>query len=141
MEQHTGSCGPRAAGTERFHRLADVHRCFLTGSVPQQSAADVAALIFSCVSGAVPGEDREPAASAAAQSCHENAADVMCFSVSVVEDMSSLVFRSHAASQLTSYCTEVLELLFQHMDLMSQLVSLSHTQALLWLCKNKHLTV
>ncbi|KAG7220838.1 hypothetical protein INR49_031577 [Caranx melampygus] len=118
MEEYTGSCRPRPPYTERFHRLTDVHRCFLAGSLPHQTATDVADLIFRGVCGPVTGEDRERAP---AERCHENAVEVTCISMTVVDNMCCLVSRSHT-SQITVYCGEIMGLLFEHMDLMSQLV-------------------
>ncbi|XP_023264062.1 uncharacterized protein LOC111656553 [Seriola lalandi dorsalis] len=116
--EHTGSRRERLTTTECFHGLTDAYRCFLTGSSPRQSAADMAGVIFCGVCGPVPGEDRERAP---AERCHENVVELTCMSVSLVEKMICLVSQSEPP-EVTVYCGEALGLLFEHMDLMSQLV-------------------
>ncbi|XP_056232243.1 protein Lines homolog 1 isoform X1 [Seriola aureovittata] len=116
--EHTGSRRERLTTTECFHWLTDAYRCFLTGSSPRQSAADMAGVIFCGVCGPVPGENRERAP---AERCHENVVELTCMSVSLVEKMICLVSQSEPP-EVTVYCGEALGLLFEHMDLMSQLV-------------------
>lgn len=121
MEEYTGSCRPRPIFIERFYPLTDVYRCFLVGSLPHQTATDVADLICRGVRGPVADEDTERAYP---EHYHENAVDVTCISVTLVDMMSCLVSQSHT-SQVSVYCGEILGLLFERMDLMSQLVSLT----------------
>lgn len=101
--------------SERFDCLADVYRCFLTGSCPSQSAADVADMIFSGVCAPVHGEDRVCAAA-------EYTVELTCISLTLVEKMSSGLTSQSQPPQVTLYLTEVLRRLFQDLDVMSQLV-------------------
>lgn len=112
----TACCREGSTIGERFDCLTDVYRCFLTGSCPSQSAADVAGVIFSGVCALVPGEDREcvPA---------EYTVALTCSSLTLVEKMTSSLTSQSQPPEITSYCTEILRMLFQDMDLMSQLVS------------------
>lgn len=121
MEEYTGSCIPRPIFMERFYLLTDVYRCLLVGSLPRQAATDVADLICRGVRGPVPDEDTERAYP---EHCHENAVDVTCLGVTLVDYLSCLVSQRHT-SQVSVYCGEILGLLFERMDLMSQLVSLT----------------
>ncbi|XP_035017638.1 protein Lines homolog 1 isoform X2 [Hippoglossus stenolepis] len=110
----------RNSMSERFDCLTHVYRCFLSGSRPSLSAADVAGVV--CGGGASRGEDR--ARVPAEERGHDNSVDVTCISVSLVEMMTCLVSQRQPepAAELTQYCVDTLTLLLQDMDLMTQLV-------------------
>ncbi|XP_071346103.1 protein Lines homolog 1 [Trachinotus anak] len=112
--EHRGGCTQRP---ERFHCLTDVYRCFLMGSCPRQSAADLAGVIFSGLCGLEPGESREGAPAAC---CHEGGVELSCISLTLVERMSLVGQRR--PPEVSLYCGDILRLLFEDMDLMSQLV-------------------
>uniref|UniRef100_A0A3Q3M041 Lines homolog 1 n=1 Tax=Mastacembelus armatus TaxID=205130 RepID=A0A3Q3M041_9TELE len=118
--QCTTSCRERPTTRGHFDCLTDAYRCFLKGSCPSESAADVAGMIYSGVCGVVHGEDRERVP---AEYCHESSVELTCISVTLVEKMScSLTSQSHPP-EVRLYYEETLRMLFQDMDLMSQLVS------------------
>lgn len=79
------------------------------GKCPSQTAADVADVIFSGVCAAV-YEDRVCAVS-------EDTGKLTCISLSLVEKMSE-----NQPPQMTSYCAEILRMLFQDLDIMLHLV-------------------
>ncbi|XP_026148770.1 protein Lines homolog 1 isoform X2 [Mastacembelus armatus] len=117
--QCTTSCRERPTTRGHFDCLTDAYRCFLKGSCPSESAADVAGMIYSGVCGVVHGEDRERVP---AEYCHESSVELTCISVTLVEKMScSLTSQSHPP-EVRLYYEETLRMLFQDMDLMSQLV-------------------
>ncbi|XP_039975945.1 protein Lines homolog 1 isoform X2 [Xiphias gladius] len=122
--ERTASCRERPSVTECFDCLTDAYRCFLMGSCPSQDAADVAGVIFSGVCGLVPGENRE---CAPAEDCHENSWELTCISVTLVEKMTCLISQSQPP-EVTAYCAEILGVLFQDMDLISQLVRQFQTE-------------
>ncbi|XP_029353933.1 uncharacterized protein lins1 [Echeneis naucrates] len=103
--EHTASCRLAA---ERFHGLTDAYRCFLAGSCPRRSAADAAGLILSGVRGPMPAESGE--------CCRELGVELSCCSLTLVQQMSC------RPTQAPAYWTQVLMLLFEHMDLMAVLV-------------------
>ncbi|KAM9366655.1 protein Lines homolog 1 [Symphorus nematophorus] len=114
-EQTAESSMDRSSIRERFDRLTDVYRCLQTGSCPRQSAAEVAGLIFSGVCGGFPGEDRDY--------CHDNSVQLIYISVTLVEKITSSLKSQHSLPPaVSSYCLDILRVLFQDMDLMSQLV-------------------
>ncbi|XP_044045509.1 protein Lines homolog 1 isoform X2 [Siniperca chuatsi] len=104
---------------ERFDCLTAAYRCFLTGSCPSQSAADVAGVIFSGVCGLVPGENRE---CAPVEYCRDNSVKLTCISVTLVEKITSSLTSQSLPPAVALYCVEILRVLFEDMDLMSQLV-------------------
>lgn len=101
--------------SERFDCLADVYRCFLTGSCSRQSAQSVADTIFSGVCAAVHGEDRVCVAP-------EHTVELTCISLTLVEKMSSSLTSQNQPPQVTLYCMEILRRLLQDLDVMWQLV-------------------
>ena len=111
----------RSSMSERFDCLTHVYRCFLSGSRPSLSPADVAGAV--CGGGASRAEDR--ARVPAEERGHDNSVDVTCVSVSLVEMMTCLVSprQPEPAAELAQYCVDTLTLLLQDMDLMAQLVS------------------
>ncbi|XP_008302466.1 protein Lines homolog [Stegastes partitus] len=98
--------------------LTDAYGCLLTRSRPNQSAAAVAHVISSGVSGLLAAELRE-------ERCSE--AELTCISLSLVEKITSSLTSQNLPSQLTLYFEEVLTVLFQDMNLMPQLIH--HFQA------------
>ncbi|TMS13461.1 Protein Lines-like protein 1 [Larimichthys crocea] len=97
-----------------FDRLTGVYRCVQTGSRPGQSAADVAAVVFSSVC--------VRAAAAAAADCHDNSVELTYIGVTLVEKITSSLTSRSLPAAVTSYCTEILRVLFQDLDLMAHLV-------------------
>ncbi|XP_074480731.1 protein Lines homolog 1 isoform X2 [Sebastes fasciatus] len=120
MEQTAGCSRDRSTRRERFDCLTDAYRCFLMGSCPSRSAADLACVILSGVCGPVPGEeeDREYASSV----------ELSCISVTLVDKMTSTLTSRSLSPAVTSYCVDILTVLFQDMDLMSQLILLFQTE-------------
>ena len=117
--EHKATCTQYFTMTEHFDFLTDAYRCFLTGSCPSRSSADVAGVIFFGVCGLVPGETAECAPS---ECCKVNSLELTCISLTLVEKMSCLVSQSQPP-EVTAFCGEILSVLFQDMDLMSKLVS------------------
>lgn len=114
MEQSSGSRGDQVDRDRTLDCLTGVFRCFLTGSVPDHGAADVAAVILSGVCGPVPGD--------------QSSLDLSCISLTLVDKISSSLTRIPADRTLlppafTSFCREVLTVLVQDLDLMTELVS------------------
>uniref|UniRef100_A0A3P8RJL7 Lines homolog 1 n=1 Tax=Amphiprion percula TaxID=161767 RepID=A0A3P8RJL7_AMPPE len=103
---------------EPFKCLTDAYRCFLSGSRPDRSAADVAAVMFGGLRGLVPVQLRE-------ELCSE--AEMICISVTLLEKITSSLTAQSLPIQLTLYSEEVLRVLFGDMNLMEQLVH--HFQA------------
>uniref|UniRef100_A0A3Q1FLI0 Lines homolog 1 n=1 Tax=Acanthochromis polyacanthus TaxID=80966 RepID=A0A3Q1FLI0_9TELE len=103
---------------EHFKCLTDAYRCFLSGSRPDRSAADVAAVMFGGLCGLVPVQLRE-------ERCTE--AEMICISVTLLEKITSSLTAQSLPVQLTLYSEEVLRVLFGDMNLMEQLVH--HFQA------------
>ncbi len=112
-------CTDRPAVRERFHRLTDAFRCFQTGSRPRHSAADVAGVMFSGVSG-LPGEDR---CSPPRHCCDRRSAELTCISVTLVEKITCSLSSQSLQPAAAAYYEEIIRVLFQEMDLMSRLVS------------------
>ncbi|XP_038549662.1 protein Lines homolog 1 isoform X2 [Micropterus salmoides] len=104
----------------RFDRLTDAYRCFLTDSRPSQSAADAAAVIFSGVCGQVPGEDRVL--------CGGSSAELTCVGVSLVGRIASSLASQRLPPPVTLYCVDILRVLVEDLDLMSQLVHHFHAE-------------
>nr|XP_020442473.1 protein Lines homolog 1 isoform X2 [Monopterus albus] len=119
--EYTMNCRERYAVIELFDCITDAYRCFLNGSRPSQSAADVASLIYLGVCGVVAGEDR---VSVSSKYCHQNTGELTCISVTLVEKIISSLMSQSQPAEVVSYCVEVLRVLFQDTDLMSQLVRL-----------------
>ncbi|KAM7014939.1 protein Lines homolog 1 [Tautogolabrus adspersus] len=94
--------------------LSKMYRCLLTGRCPDLSAAEVVDVIFSGVCGPVSGEDKKR--------CHDNSVERSCMSLSLVDRIASGLTSRSFSPAVTSYCEEVLRLLFGDRDLMSQLV-------------------
>lgn len=105
----------RRTVTERFDRLTDVYKCLQTGSSPSRSAAEVAHVMFSGVCG-LPDEDREGF-------CRESSMELTYISVTLTGKITSSVMAQSLLPEVASYFVEILRVLFQDMDLMSQLVS------------------
>lgn len=97
------SCREPFTRTELFDCLTDTYRCFLTGSCPTRSPADMAGMIFTGVCELVPME-------------------LTCISLTLVDKMIHLRSQSQPP-EVSVFCAELLRVLFQDMDLMSQLVS------------------
>ncbi|GLD55642.1 protein Lines homolog 1 isoform X1, partial [Lates japonicus] len=102
------SCREPFTRTELFDCLTDTYRCFLTGSCPTRSPADVAGMIFTGVCELVPME-------------------LTCISVTLVDKMIHLMSKS-PPPEVSVFCAELLRVLFQDMDLMSQLVHQFQTE-------------
>ncbi|XP_018548178.1 protein Lines homolog 1 isoform X1 [Lates calcarifer] len=96
------SCREPFTRTELFDCLTDTYRCFLTGSCPTRSPADMAGMIFTGVCELVPME-------------------LTCISLTLVDKMIHLRSQSQPP-EVSVFCAELLRVLFQDMDLMSQLV-------------------
>ncbi|XP_068587103.1 protein Lines homolog 1 isoform X2 [Cebidichthys violaceus] len=122
--ERTASSGDRPTMRERFDRLTDAYRCFLTGSCPSQRAADVAGLILSGVCGLVP-EDR---ARSLAEHCHGSSVELTCLSLTLVERITSRLTSRSLSPAVTLYCVEMLAVLFQDLDLMSHLIHQFQTE-------------
>lgn len=103
--EYTACCEDRAAENDRFHCVTDAYRCLMTGSPPSQNTADVARVILSAV-------------------CAESSVELTCISLTVVEKMISSMTSHSQTRQVKFYCMEILTMLFQDKDLMSQLVSI-----------------
>lgn len=108
----------RRTVTERFDRLTDVYKCLQTGSSPSRSAAEVARVMFSGVCG-LPDEDREGF-------CRDSSMELTYISVTLTGKITSSVMAQSLLPEVASYFVEILRVLFQDMDLMSQLVSALH---------------
>ncbi|XP_069029013.1 protein Lines homolog 1 isoform X2 [Embiotoca jacksoni] len=97
-----------------FNRVTDVYRCFLSGSCPDQSAANVARVMFSAVRpvrGPVRGE-RSPA----------ERAELTCVALTLVEKITCSLQSHRLPPPAASYYEEAQRLLCEEMDLMPQLV-------------------
>ncbi|XP_030579941.1 protein Lines homolog 1 [Archocentrus centrarchus] len=116
--EHTASCKDQSIKTGFFNCLTEAYRCFLAGTCPEQSAADVASMIYSGFRGLVPGKDRE---GSPLEYCNENIAERTCI-MSFVERISSSLTSQALPPDVTFYCVEVLKVLFEDMDLMPYLV-------------------
>ncbi|XP_076586414.1 protein Lines homolog 1 isoform X1 [Chaetodon auriga] len=112
----------RRTANERFDCLKDAFKCIQAGSCPGQSVADVAGVIFSGVRG-LPGQDRESAPAG----YYDSSMELTYISVTLVENIASSLTSHSLAPEVALYCVEILRVLFQDMDLMSQLVD--HFQA------------
>uniref|UniRef100_A0A8C2ZR59 Lines homolog 1 n=1 Tax=Cyclopterus lumpus TaxID=8103 RepID=A0A8C2ZR59_CYCLU len=117
--ERSASSSDRPTWGEPLEALTDASRCFLGGSCPSQRAADVACLISSGVRGLVPGEDR---ARSPSENCHDSSVELTCLALTLVERITSSLPSRSLSPAATRYCVEVLELLFQDMDLMAHLV-------------------
>ncbi|KAM7406691.1 hypothetical protein PAMP_001048 [Pampus punctatissimus] len=106
--------------TELFDCLTDAYRCIQSGSCPNQRTADLACVIFAGVCGRVAGMDRDY--------LHEKSVELSCISLTLVEKMTSSLTVHSLTPEVTSYFVEILRLLFQDMDLMSQLVHHFHIE-------------
>ncbi|XP_044191111.1 protein Lines homolog 1 isoform X2 [Thunnus albacares] len=114
MEQPGSSRRSVRDMTARFDCLTDAYRCFLSGSCPSERAADLACVIFAEMCGRVAGEDRGY--------YHDKSVELTCISLTLVEKITSSLTAESLTPEVTSYCVEILRVLFQDMDLMSQLV-------------------
>ena len=101
--------------TARADCLTEAYRCFLSGSCPSQCAADLACVIFAGVCERLTGDDREY--------CDEKSVELTCISLTLVKKMMSSLMAQRLHPQVTLYCVDILRVLFEEMDLMSQLVS------------------
>lgn len=110
---HTASCRERPTST----CLTDVYRCFQAGSCPSHSAAEAADEIFSMI---LPGEDGR---CAPAGYCHGNRSELTYISLTLVEKIISSLTSRSLPPPVALYCADIERVLFQDMDLMSQLVS------------------
>ncbi|XP_034385453.1 protein Lines homolog 1 isoform X2 [Cyclopterus lumpus] len=117
--ERSASSSDRPTWGEPLEALTDASRCFLGGSCPSQRAADVACLISSGVRGLVPGEDR---ARSPSENCHDSSVELTCLALTLVERITSSLPSRSLSPAATRYCVEVLELLFQDMDLMAHLI-------------------
>uniref|UniRef100_A0A3Q1GV57 Lines homolog 1 n=1 Tax=Acanthochromis polyacanthus TaxID=80966 RepID=A0A3Q1GV57_9TELE len=108
------------SNNKHFKCLTDAYRCFLSGSRPDRSAADVAAVMFGGLCGLVPVQLRE-------ERCTE--AEMICISVTLLEKITSSLTAQSLPVQLTLYSEEVLRVLFGDMNLMEQLVSVTYCSA------------
>ncbi|XP_029284603.1 protein Lines homolog 1 [Cottoperca gobio] len=117
--EHTVSCRASSTRRESFDCLTEVYTCFLKGSCPSQRAADVACVIFSGVCGLVPGEDRE---STPSDDFRDTSVVLTCISVTLVDRIVSSLTSRSLSPAVTLYCVDILTVLFQDMDLMSQLI-------------------
>uniref|UniRef100_A0A8D3AVY5 Ceramide synthase 3a n=1 Tax=Scophthalmus maximus TaxID=52904 RepID=A0A8D3AVY5_SCOMX len=106
---------------ERFDRLTHAYRCFLAGSCPSQSAAEVAGVVFSGVRGPAELPGHDSACARAGARCREGSAELTCVSVTLVGIVTSLTSEGQPA-ELVRYCRDTLAVLFQDLDLMTQLV-------------------
>lgn len=111
--EHTASCRERPTST----CLTDVYRCFQTGSCPSHSAAEAADEIFSMI---LPGEDGQ---CAPAGYYHDNRSELTYISLTLVEKIISSLTSRSLPPPVALYCADIQRILFQDMDLMSQLVS------------------
>ncbi|KAM4593753.1 protein Lines homolog 1 isoform 2-T2 [Odontesthes bonariensis] len=107
---NTVSRSPQPSVAELFNCLTDTYACLLGGSFPKHSPAHVAGVICSGLRGAVPGRDAEPGSAAGWE--------LTCIGVSAVGRM----LRGGASAEVASGWMETLRVLFEDMDLMSQLV-------------------
>lgn len=111
--EHTASCRERPTST----CLTDVYRCFQAGSCPSHSAAEAADEIFSMI---LPGGDGR---CAPAGYCHGNRSELTYISLTLVEKIISSLTSRSLPPPVALYCADIGRVLFQDMDLMSQLVS------------------
>ncbi|CAK6975857.1 protein Lines homolog 1 [Scomber scombrus] len=100
--------------TARSDCLTAAYRCFQSGSCPSQCVADLASVIFAGVCGRLTGDDRED--------CYDKSVELTCISLTLVKKMISSLTAQSLTPQVTLYCVEILRVLFEEMDLMSQLV-------------------
>lgn len=112
--EHTASCS-RERPTSTC--LTDVYRCFQTGSRPSHSAAEVAGVIFTTI---LRGEDGQRAP---AGHRHDNRSELTCISLTLVEKIISSLTSRSLPPPVESYCADIERVLFEDVDLMSQLVS------------------
>nr|XP_046246444.1 protein Lines homolog 1 isoform X2 [Scatophagus argus] len=123
MMEHTASCRSLSTRRERFDCLTHVYRCAQSGSRPSLSAVDLAGVIFSGVCG-LPGADRE---CAPAGYDRDISVELTYISVTLVEKITSRLTCQSLPPAVALYFVDTLTVLFQDMDLMSQLVH--HFQA------------
>ncbi|KAM9832175.1 protein Lines homolog 1 [Neosynchiropus ocellatus] len=102
------------SSTECLELLTECFRRFESSSRPGRSVAVLASVIHSAVSRAEAGEY-----------CHGN--ELPCISLTLVEKMVSGLAAQNLAPELTSYCEELVEVLFRHMDLMCAIVHSFHS--------------
>lgn len=116
--EHAASCQDQSIRTGLFNCLTETYRCFLAGECPEQSAADMASMIYFGFRGLVPGKEGSPP-----EDRNENIAERTCIFLSFVERISSSLTSEALPPDVTFYCVEVLKVLFEDMDLMPHLVS------------------
>ncbi|MEQ2289347.1 hypothetical protein AMECASPLE_031990 [Ameca splendens] len=105
---------------EAFCCLTDCYQCLLRGSRPNMSGAEVARLLFSGVCGRVTGGDIQDSA--------ESAWQLTGFSLSLLRKICCrLSVQSLDGDGRVSW-VDILGLLFEHMDLMPQLVHHFHAE-------------
>ncbi|XP_074522784.1 protein Lines homolog 1 [Halichoeres trimaculatus] len=96
--------------------LAHVYRCFVTGSSPNGTPAQLADSILSRVRGQALAYDKD--------CCHDNS--VACFSLHISLSLMGRITCSLTSQSfnpaMTSYSEEVMRVLFEDMDLMSHLI-------------------
>ncbi|XP_068427837.1 protein Lines homolog 1 [Clinocottus analis] len=107
--------------------LAAAFTCLVTGSSPGRSAADVASLISRGVRGLAPGEDRE----ARRRSPSEDGVDATCLALTLVDRITWGVTSRSLSPAAAVYCTEVLEVLLQELQLMAHVTQLFQTEDLI----------
>ncbi|XP_034536631.1 protein Lines homolog 1 [Notolabrus celidotus] len=107
-----------SSGDHAGDSLTQVYSCFLMGSSPGRSAAEVADLVLSGMCGREPGEDMA--------CCHDNSTARSSFSPYISLSLVARITRSLTSQSFNpavkSYSEEVMRVMLEDMDLMSHLV-------------------
>lgn len=107
----------RCTVKDRLDQLTDVYTCLQTGSCSSRSSAEMARVIFSGVC--------EPSDGDGDGYCHDSNMELTYISVTVVGKIAFCLTTQSLQPEVASYFSEILKVLFEDMDLMSQLVSKS----------------
>lgn len=108
----------RSSMSFSFKLLTDTYRCLISGSCPQHSPADVAAVLFSSVCGLVSSTAEDVKVESEKQSTSE----LCCISLTVIDNM-NLLLTQDTPGDVTLFFETCLIKLFRDMDVMTQLVS------------------
>lgn len=106
---------PQSPGPSSIRELSHCYRALLGGACPKLSGAEVARLLFSGVCGQVPERDTQEGA--------EAAWELIVFSLTLLRKICCGVSAHSLHGAVRGPWRDILSLLFDRMDLMSQLVS------------------
>ncbi|XP_037549247.1 protein Lines homolog 1 [Nematolebias whitei] len=105
------ACSPSSSG-ELFQVMTDLYQCFTSGFCPEPSCRDVAVQILSGLCGRVPRED----------TCSSWELTSIC--VSLLKKLSCSLVLQNLPAESAGLWDEILRVLLEDLDLMSQLVQL-----------------